>query len=413
MTTRFPSRSPLFGAMALALALAWPMATNPAQAQDSAQAAPAPVPEENTSDRDREYKDKAREKNRGRMTMREKREARLEQLRESKDGDKDEDDSAGESEASYPLATREAPDLRPSRDGAKILKEMQDAFNAGDYAKAMALADKAAGREDANAYEKSFAYVLAGNAASSSGDDAAAADYFRKAIAANGLDNNNHYNAMFNLAVVEYGLDQSTEALATLDRFLAETKADKIEAQNLRGALLINLERYDEAARLYEEQLALHPDDKTLLLNAVAAYQSAGADDKATALLAKAATTGSLSSPNEYRALYVSYINADRDAEAEKIINDGLEKGILQEGPQLAKDYMVLGQKAYYEDDTTRAIAMYERAASMADSGEAALNLAKIHFELGHDAEAKAAAQRALDQGVENPEEARKLLGGG
>src|SRR5690606_4484760 len=110
---------------------------------------------------------------------------------------------------------------------------------------------------------------------------------------------------------------------------------------------------------------------------------------------------------------YTTLFRSDRDAEALKVIDDGLAKGVIQPNAQLAKDYMVLGQKAYYDGDDARAIEMYKRAAPIADNGEAALNLAKIYYEAGRKAEAAAAAQQALDKGVQEPEQARKLLGGG
>jgi predicted Zn-dependent protease len=139
-----------------------------------------------------------------------------------------------------------------------------------------------------------MAYQLAGSASADNGDDAGAAGYFEKALAANSLDNNNHYTVMYNLAVVQYGLEQNDKALQTLDRFLAETKSDKPEAQNLRGGILVALERYDDAGKLYGELLAKHPDDKTIRMNAVAAYQQADQPDKAVALLADAQAKGQL-----------------------------------------------------------------------------------------------------------------------
>src|SRR5690606_39545762 len=88
---------------------------------------------------------------------------------------------------------------------------------------------------DLNAYEKAFAFQIAGTAASGAGDDAASANYFSKAVEANGLSNNDHYTAMLNLAVVQYGLGQYPQALETIDRFLGETGSGKSEALNLRG----------------------------------------------------------------------------------------------------------------------------------------------------------------------------------
>lgn len=314
--------------------------------------------------------------------------------------------------AMYPQATRPEPEARASKTGTKRLQKLAESFQEGNDDASIALATEIAGDAESNAYETSFAFLIAGNAASNKGDDAAAADNFAKAIAANGLGNNDHYTAMFNLAVVQYGLDQYAPALQTLDRYLAETRTDKPEAQTLRGGLLVALERYDEAAELYSRLVAAHPDDKNVRMNAVSAYQQADKPDKAVALLADAQARGQLTESNEYRALYVSYINADRDKDAVAVIEDGVAKGVLQPGPDLARDYMVLGQKAYYASDLPTAIEMYKRAAPMAVDGEAALNLAKIHAEAGNKAAARAAAQQALEKGVKDTAEAKRLAGG-
>lgn len=338
------------------------------------------------------------------MSMHDRREA-ARQKKEAKEGKEE------QKPALYPLATREQPEGTVSRSGLKKLQKLQDTYQKQDIAGTIAQANEIAADSSSNPYEKSFAYLLAGTASADKDDQAAAADYFAKALAANGLPNDDHYTAMFNLAVIQYGLDRYADALATIDRFLSETKSDKPEAMNLKGGVLMGLERYEDAAALYTGLMAAKPDDKTLLMNAVAAYQSADKADKATALLADAQARGLLTTKDEYRALYVSYINADRDKDAIKVIDDGVAKGIIPASPELAKDYMVLAQKAYYADDRDTAIEMYRRAATMAADGEAAPNLAKVYSETGKSAEAKAAARQALEKGVKDTAGAKKLAG--
>ena len=396
----------------LSAALLSMLAITPAMAQQSQNQIP---PEHYQSARQNEASSTEDETRRRRengvhyQSMREKRDAALAAQKGEKATTRK---SAQEVPALYPDATRQAPEETASRSGLKDLQKLREQYEAQDYAGAIAGADKIANAASANAYEKSMAYQIAGTAAGQNGDDAAARQYFEKALAANGLDNNNHYTVMYNLAVVEYGMDQYADALATLDRFLSETKSSTPDQLNLRGALLSNLERYDEAAKLYTELMAQHPDDKRFLMNAVAAYQQADKFDQAAALLSDAQKKGQLTEPGQYRALYVTYINADKLKEAVAVIDDGLAKGILQPGPDLAKDYMVLGQKAYYAEDDATAIEMYKRAAPLAADGEAALNLAKVYAETGKSAEARAAAQQALAKGVKNPAEANKLIGG-
>lgn len=339
------------------------------------------------------------------MSMHDRREAARQAKKDAKAG-KD------EKPALYPLATREEPEGTPSRSGIKKLQKLQETYQKQDDDGTIAQGLEIANDASSNPYEKSFAFLLAGTAAADKDDQAAAADYFAKALAANGLSNDDYYTAMFNLAVIQYGLDHYADALSTVDRFLTETKSDKPEALNLKGGVLMGLERYDDAAALFTSQLAAKPDNKTALMNAVVAYQSADKPEKAVELLGQAQAKGMLATKDEYRSLYVSYINADRDKDAVKVIEDGVAKGIIPASAELAKDYMVLGQKAYYNQDDATAIEMYKRAMPMAADGEAALNLANLYAAQGKTAEAGAAAREALEKGVKDTAGAKKLAGG-
>ncbi|MEO5566279.1 MAG: hypothetical protein ABIR05_06445, partial [Luteimonas sp.] len=189
--------------LALALVAMLPFAV-------SAQSAPPPPPpvvvappveiprDQNMSQKDldhvRDLRNRAAQKP---MTMREKRDARLAQLRKS--SHEDDESTTSASASLYPLATRVEPEAQATRAGTKRLRLISDDFAAGNNDKAIAAAIEVGNDPEANAYEKSFAFQVAGNAAANSGNDAAAADYFAKAIAANGLGNNDHYTVMYNL----------------------------------------------------------------------------------------------------------------------------------------------------------------------------------------------------------------------
>jgi hypothetical protein len=339
-------------------------------------------------------------------TMREQRAKRMAELGKDKADAK----QAEAKPAQYPNATRSQPDAKASGKMVKNLQALQDLYEKQDMAGVIAKADEVAGMPAAGAYEKSFAYSLAGNAAADLDDQAKAIDYFAKAVAANGLDNDSHFNTMYNLAVIQYGNDKYAEALATIDRFLAETRSDKPEHQAFRAGVLANLDRHDEAAAIYKDLVAKNPTDKRVLMNAVAALQAAEKFDQANLLLEDAYKRGMLSETRELRALYIGYMNAQRWAEAQKVIEDGVAKGVLQSGPDLARDYQVLAQNAYVDDKVALAIDLYSRAAPMAADGEAYLNLAKVLEYSGKKADAKAAAQKALDKGVKKPDEARNIL---
>lgn len=339
-------------------------------------------------------------------TMREQRAERMAELGKGKEDAK----QAEAKPALYPNATRTAPEAKSSGKMIKHLQALQERFEKQDMAGVMAKAEEIAAMPAANAYEKSFAYSLAGNAAADQDDQAKAADYFRRAVAADGLDNDSHYATMYNQAVIEFGLEKYAEALATMERFLAETKSDKPEHQGFRAGILANLGRNEEAAAIYRELVAKNPTDKRILMNAVAALQNADKMDQANLLLEDAYKRGMLTESRELRALYIGYMNASRWDDAQKAIDAGVANGVLQPGPELARDYQVLAQNAYADDKIALAIDLYGKAAPMAADGEAYLNLAKVLEYSGKKSDAKAAAQKALDKGVRKPDEAKGIL---
>jgi uncharacterized protein HemY len=312
--------------------------------------------------------------------------------------------------ALYPDASRQQPEAKASPKIIKHLQEMQERYEKDDWNGVIAKADEIVAMPSASAYEKSFAYSMAGNAAANSDDQNKAAEYFAKAIETNGLDNDGHYSTMYNLAVIQFGEENYAAALATVERFLAETKSEKPEHQAFRAGILANLNRNDEAAAIYKELIAKSPDDKRILMNGVSALQSADKYAEANELLEGAYKRGMLTEPRELRSLYVGYMNAQRWDDAQKVIEDGIAKGILQPGPDLARDYQVLAQNAYVDDKIPLAITLYSKAAPMAADGEAYLNLAKVLDYAGKKAEAKAAAKQALEKGVKKPEDANRIL---
>lgn len=316
-------------------------------------------------------------------------------------------------EEKFPGATRTSPKAKASSKGGKALNAIVALYEGQDYPEAMQKAEALAADTSASAYEKGFAYQIAASAAADSGDDPKAAAYFSKALETDGLANNDHYQVMYNLAVTQYGAERYDEALVTLNRFLAETKADKPEYVSLKASMLGNLDRSAEAAALYEQMLARNPSDKKALMNAVALHQQSDNYAKANALLLDAQKKGLLSEAKEYRALYVGYLNEGKLKEAVAIIDDGISKGAIPPSPELANDYSAIASNAYAAEDVAMALEMFKRAAPMAKDGEPALNWAKVLLNEGRIAEAKQAAQLALDKGVKKPDEAKSILARG
>lgn len=344
------------------------------------------------------------------QALREQNSQRMERVAKKDKELRQNQEAAAEKKALYPAATREEPEATASRKTIKQLQALQELYEKQDMAGAIAKAEEIAAMSAAGPYEKSFAYSMAGNAAAEMDDEAKAALYFGKALDANGLDNNSHFNTMYNLAVIQFGMDKYDDALKTMERFIAESGTRNTDQLALRAGLLSEVGRTDEAIAAYKALVAEHPDDKRILMNAVATLQGAEKFADANALLEAANKRGMLTEERELQALYVGYLNDDRFEDARRIIEEGASKGILKDGPALAKAYSVLAQEAYYGDRVDQAIEYYRKAAPMSADGEAYLNLAKLLGDKGKKAEAKAAAQKALDKGVKKPEQAKAIL---
>ena len=343
----------------------------------------------------------------------------------------------------YPAATRKAPDLKPSAKIAPQLQKLTKLYDDEKGAEMRTLADQIIANDKANAYEKSFAAQFAMQAANDADDTAGAIGYLQKAIELDGLDNNSHYNAMFNLAQLQMTEDKYADALKTMDRFLSETKSQKPEHLVTKGNALYRLEKFTdaipvlkqaiaaspepkkewmqllmasyfdanqsgEAVKLAETIAAKNPADKTTQMNLVAAYQQDDKFDKAAVVLEKLRAAGQLTDEKDYEQLYITYANLDgHEKQTIEVINEGLKKGAIKPG---YKPYIALAQAYYYSDQTGPAIDAYKKAAPLAADGEVYLNLAKVLWAENRIPEAKEAAKQAMAKGIKKPEDAKKIV---
>lgn len=345
----------------------------------------------------------------------------------------------------FPNASRAEPKQGISstdmdRDITKLLALVNTTRNNDE---AIALGDKIVGNHDANHYDRAVAYQAVGYAYLNKGDPAKGVAYLQKALSENALSNNEYYLMMLQLAKSQIAAGQPDAGLATLDRVIAETKLDKPEYNAIRGrvayakhdyaaaaaafqkiidagaqpdpsaqqmlmASYFELKQPERAAKIGQDIVHAHPDDKTAILNLASIYQQAGQPDKAAALLDDARKHGLLTDAKDYRELYVLYSNIKgHEKDSIEVINEGLQKGILQPNAEV---YTALAEDYYFNQQITEAIDAYRKADAASTDGEAALNLAKVYNNQGRAAEAKAAAEHALQKGVRNPAEARGII---
>ncbi|PBS12566.1 hypothetical protein CMZ82_09185 [Lysobacteraceae bacterium NML93-0792] len=342
----------------------------------------------------------------------------------------------------YPNATREAPGISASQRLAKQLNTLSEANNEQDAAKGLPIADEILANERANEYDKSIAALLAGQLLLND-DNTRAIAYLQQAIDLGGLDNDNHFQAMLIIAQLQAQEQNYDAALVTLDRYLAESGSTDPKDQALKGNMLYRLERYPEAiavlkplvesggevdpqwtqllmgayaesgntaeaTRMAEQVAQATPDDKRSQINLAVSYLQTDQNDKAIEVFERLRSSGQLTEESEYRNLYALYLNSDnKEREAIAVINDGLEKNVLQ------ADYRTmsaLGQAYYFSDQIAPAIDAWQKAAPLAENGETYLNLARVLHQEGRSAEAKEAARQAIAKGLKSNTDAERII---
>jgi tetratricopeptide (TPR) repeat protein len=311
----------------------------------------------------------------------------------------------------YPAATRESP--KQSGD-PKLAKQMEALFKLqegdGNEDEIIAKADAVLADGRANAWDKSSAAYLAGSAwqAKDGNDFSNAIKYYQQAVDNNGLHNNNHYRAQLQLAQMLAAEERYPDALAQVDKFLAETKSEDTAAYNIKAQVLLGMDKPKEAAAVLEKLLASKPDDKKLMMNLASLYQQSGDDAASVRMFEKMRAAGLLSEQRDYEVGFSLLANAEgREKDAIALVEEGEKKGVLT---PTASMYSYIGHHYYGEDQTAKAAEYWTKGAPGSKDGELALNLAKLQVGEEKWAEAKAAAKLAQQKGVKRPGEAWQML---
>lgn len=335
--------------------------------------------------------------------------------------------------AGFPSAERTSPKntLTPRQDF--WVNRVANFYNSGQRVEARAAADEILADDAATDFVKAKAARIAAQAAFETGKADAAIAYYQQVIRLDALDNEMHFGAMRNLAVLLQQQRRYTEAVATCDRFFAETKTRSPLDLMVKGQALYSMGRYPEAvpvieqaidasaepnpkwqellsrahmkagefaeALLLAEQVAAgSPDDRRIQMNLAYAYQQNVMPEKAAVVLEEMRRRGQLHTATDYQQLSSIYINLDGHQEqAIDVINEGLQTGALKPDFETLE---TLAKLYYLADQKAQAIDAYAKAAPLDDDGETYLDLATLLSDEDRIAEAQVAARHALDKGV-------------
>lgn len=253
-------------------------------------------------------------------------------------------------------------------------------------------------------------------------------------------------SALYTIAQLYSQEEEYGEALAALERWFALVESPSPESWALKARFLYLLARHGDAIepartalRLFDEQgktadeglyqvlqySYLELDDVELAIDVgreiverwpkkqhvvtlAALYGQAGDELVQLALYEVAFEAGWLTSSAELSSYAQLLLAAEIPYTAARVLEDGLENGRIDATPA---SWELLSQAFVLAREEERALPALARAAELATDGEIDLRLAHAHATLYRWQECADAAERALDRGLENPDDAHVQLG--
>ena len=355
---------------------------------------------------------------------------------QSADGKKtDCDKNVADSDVRYPNATRVAPEFPNS----KIPKEwaaFAKIVTAAEPNAIIATAEAVIANEDASinekaeaAYQAAIAYLKIDN-----NNLVKPIEFSEIALKLNGLNNNQQYSLMLLLSQMQLAQKNYEQALTTANLFAKETNLNDLTVEKVRGNSLYRLGRYAEAAislqKAYDLDKGADPNLGVMLMDSytrtgqkekadkITAQAMAGLDsndpvaqlqqlqilanskqyEKASEAFETLYTQGKITTLPGYEAGYISYLNLEgKEAQAVKVINDGIAKGIIVPNVNI---YNLLGQANYYSNNADGAIQAWSKGSALAKDGQQNRMLAQVYCEESKYSECRTEAEKALNKGV-------------
>lgn len=347
----------------------------------------------------------------------------------------------------YPLTTRVAPEQKGAPSLEKLRNQMITTFKKEKNDDAIVAADKLKLDGNANNYDKAIATQVKLIILSKKEPDnhKVLIPMIEELLELNALDNDAHYDLMSQLAQ-RYLIEQDYEdALATSEKFLKETKSETETQVLVSGNALYRLKRLPEAIIALEKVRILNPNNPAALQMLARAYsdsgqnakaaeinkglvQSAGNDkasrlnlainyrdnkefDKAADVIADLRAQKQMSEERDYMvALNIYQGMKNREKDIVSIVEEGFANNALKPSANL---YNALAEAYYYSDldnNTTKAIANWAKAAPISKDGTVYLNLAIVQCQEEMWAACKESAKNALTKGGINANDAKTQI---
>jgi uncharacterized protein HemY len=357
---------------------------------------------------------------------------------------KDRNSSDKKGEAKYPNATRKEPKLEMSSGDQRDLNKAADLINDEKNDEAEPIVQKVIANDRSSKYAQAFAHTLQAQIYYERDKSADAIAEYRKAVDMDALPNDAHFQTLYQIAQLQVQDEKYADALATLDQWekgTGSTTADELALKanayyrtdkfqpaidTMKKALSMTdkpsdswtqilmasyfeLNQFDQAAQVVQEQMQKNPNDKKLLNQLATIYIQADKPQQALDLMAKAKSQGLITTSEDYMQLAKLYAAADKYKDASATIKDGLDKGILKPSFDV---YKLQGDVCTQGEDDACAIDAYTKASPQAKDGNIDYQLGYLLFYSDKSKDAAEALTRAISKGGLRQEGEAYLLRG-
>ena len=223
----------------------------------------------------------------------------------------------------YPNATRKEPKLDMSSGDQKDLNKAADLINDNKNDEAEPIVQKVITNDKASKYAQAFAHQLQAQIYWEKDKNAEAVAEYKKAVEMDALPNDAHFQVIYQIAQLQIQDEKYADSLATLDQWEKQTGAQTADELALRAnayyrtdkfqdavdtmkkaismsdkpsdtwtqilmASYFELNQYDQAAAVVQQQMQKDPSNKKLLNQLATIYIQADKPQQALDLMAKA-----------------------------------------------------------------------------------------------------------------------------
>ena len=351
---------------------------------------------------------------------------------------------AGKGENKYPNATRKEPKLDMSSGDQKDLNKAADLINDNKNDEAEPLVQKVIASERSSKYAQAFAHQLQAQIDWEKDKSAEAIAEYRKAVEMDALPNDAHFQVLYQIAQLQVQEEKYADALTTLDQWEKQTGAQTADELALKAncyyrtdkfqdavdtmkkavsmtekpndswtqilmASYFELNQYDQAAAVVQQQMQKDPNNKKLLNQLATIYIQADKPQQALDLMAKAKSQGLITTSDDYMQLAKLQAAADKYKDASATLKEGLDKGVLKPSFDV---YKLQGDVCTQGEEDACAIEAYTKASPQAKDGNIDYQLGYLLFYSDRSKDAAEALSRAISKGGLRQEGEAYLLRG-